>query len=136
MSSTKHPSSLLAAALPLEEISTPSTSSVNPLRAGDVWVDPATLPTFCRDIRVTGSASQHAKQLTANTLAAYGVGTPDCFAHSIGRRIKLVDVSVERNIERMGRTEATTVAEIVVGKGALTHLDRVSWFNSSLTVDF
>ena len=78
------------------------------------WVDPASLPKYGDASEISGNAPAHVKQLTNNTLGAYGIGGQDSFAHSVGRRIKLVEVNVDRRGEKR---EATAVAEVVVSKG-------------------
>lgn len=55
------------------------------------------------------------KQLTSNTLGAYGVGDQHSFAYSVGRKIRLVEINVEPKGDRW---EATTVAEVPVTRGA------------------
>ena len=78
------------------------------------WVDPASLPKYGDASEISGNAPAHVKQLTNNTLGAYGIGGQDSFAYSVGRRIKLVEVNVDRRGEKR---EATAVAEVVVSKG-------------------
>lgn len=54
------------------------------------WIDPTSLPRYGDATVITGNASDDVKQLTSNTLGAYGVGGPDNFAYSVGRKIALV----------------------------------------------
>lgn len=84
------------------------------------WVDPALLPDDANtDISsITGSAPDYVKQLVCNTFYSYGVGTdPSTFGYAVGRATRFVDVSVERSMEKLGRLEGTTVAELTVTKG-------------------
>jgi acyl-coenzyme A thioesterase 13 len=86
----------------------------------NVWVDPASLPN-CGDIStIAGNAPDYVKQLNNNTFASYGVGNEDCFAHVVGKTVKFVEVNVRNNSEWPGRSEATTVAEVVVTKRKIT----------------
>jgi len=86
------------------------------------WIDPAALP---HDVAVDlatigGTAPDYVKQLACNTFYAYGVGgDPDAFGYAVGRATCFVDISVERSMERAGRLEATTVAEVTVTKNML-----------------
>ena len=84
--------------------------------SGDkAWIDPASLPQYGEVNSIAGNASDEVKQLTSNTLGSYGIGEPDNFAYSVGKKIKLVRVDLDR---RDNRLEATTVAEVVVTRGA------------------
>jgi acyl-coenzyme A thioesterase 13 len=116
---------VLSTAAPTMEISNSVDHRINTTRIQKPWVDPQTLPDYGDASSISGSASYRVKQLTANTLAAYGIGSSSCFAHSVGKALRLTDVSIERMIERMGRAEATTVAEVVVSKGQYSIVDRV-----------
>ena len=78
------------------------------------WVEPAALPKYGDASQLSGSASDYVKQLTSNTLGAYGVGDQHSFAYTVGRRIKLVEINVEPKGDRW---EATTVAEVPVTRG-------------------
>ncbi|OBZ66404.1 hypothetical protein A0H81_13648 [Grifola frondosa] len=80
------------------------------------WVDPASLPKYGDASEVAGNAPQHVKQLTINTLGAYGVGNKDCFAHTVGKHIKIVEINVERKGTKL---EASTVSEVIVSKDML-----------------
>lgn len=80
------------------------------------WVDPASLPHHGHASFIGGNAPDYVKQLNYNTFMTYGVGEEDCFGHKVGKAVKFVDVSVNRKLERQGRLEATTTAEIEVTK--------------------
>ena len=81
------------------------------------WVDPHALPKYGDAEDVAGNAPADAKQLTLNTLGAYGVGAADCFAHAVGRQIRITEMNV--NVERKGdKREVVVVAEVQVTKGA------------------
>ena len=79
-----------------------------------VWIDPASLPRYGDAALIAGNATDDVKQLTSNTLGSYGIGTPDNFAHTVGKKIALVRIDLDR---RDNRLEATTVSEVVVTKG-------------------
>jgi acyl-coenzyme A thioesterase 13 len=68
---------------------------------------------------IGGNAPDYVKQLNYNTFHSYGVGDEDCFAHNVGKTVKFVQVNINRKLERQGRLEATTVAEVVVTKGMM-----------------
>ncbi|RPD55480.1 hypothetical protein L226DRAFT_469898 [Lentinus tigrinus ALCF2SS1-7] len=80
------------------------------------WVDPHVMPKYMDASEVTGNASFEAKQLTLNTLGAYGVGDTDCFAYTVGKRIRITEMNVEQKGEKM---EVTVVAEVQASKGML-----------------
>lgn len=46
----------------------------------------------------------------------YGVGEEDCFGYKVGKAVKFTEVNVNRKLERQGRLEATTIAELEVTK--------------------
>ena len=46
----------------------------------------------------------------------YGVGEEDCFGYKVGKAVKFTKVNVNRKLERQGRLEATTIAELEVTK--------------------
>ena len=83
------------------------------LSSSNAWVDPHSLPKYGDASLIDGSASTEVKQLTNNTLGAYGVGDPDCFAHVVGKAIVMVKLDVHKRDHRM---EATAQAEVVVTK--------------------
>ncbi|KAL0946316.1 hypothetical protein HGRIS_012556 [Hohenbuehelia grisea] len=83
------------------------------------WVDPASLPDYGDVSMVGGNAPDYVKQLNQNTFFSYGVGDEDCFGHNVGKAVRFVDVSIDRRLERQGRQEATTVAEVIVSKNML-----------------
>ncbi len=91
------------------------TTPQNQLSHAGLWVDPFSLPNYGDTSEISGNAPAHIKRLSSNTLGAYGVGSEDCFAYSVGRRIKLVEVSVDQRDKK--RWEATTIAEVIVSKG-------------------
>lgn len=78
------------------------------------WIDPASLPRYGDATDIAGNAPDYVKQLTSNTLGSFGMGSPDNFAYSVGRKIALVRVDLDR---RDNRLEATTVGEVVVARG-------------------
>ncbi|KAF7360753.1 4HBT domain-containing protein [Mycena venus] len=85
-------------------------------------IHPATLPNDPEvDITcIAGNAPTHIKRLTCNTLLAHGFGTdPTAFGYHVGRAIRFVEMSIERNIDRADRLEATTIAEVTVTKHML-----------------
>ena len=50
---------------------------------------------------------------------AYGVGEQDSFGYRVGKAVRFVEVNVNKKLERQGRLESTTIAEIMVTKGGL-----------------
>lgn len=58
----------------------------------------------------------------------YGVGEEDCFGYKVGKAVKFTEVNVNRKLERQGRLEATTIAELEVTKR------EYSFFSSSSRV--
>ena len=81
-----------------------------------VWVDPASLPDSGDISTIHGNAPDYVKQLNNNTFFSYGVGDEQCFGYQVGKDVKFVDISIDRKLERQGRMEATTVAEVTVNK--------------------
>ena len=61
----------------------------------------------------------------------YGVGEPYAFGYTVGKAVKFVEVNVNRNMDRKGRLEATTVAEVEVTKRKQSALSnpwlRIDW---------
>lgn len=51
-----------------------------------------------------------------NTFMSYGVGEEDSFGYKVGKAVRFVEVNVNKKLERQGRLEATTIAEVVVTK--------------------
>ncbi|EKM75886.1 hypothetical protein AGABI1DRAFT_116106 [Agaricus bisporus var. burnettii JB137-S8] len=84
-----------------------------------VWVDPASLPNHGDISDIGGNADDYIKQLNINTYISYGVGSEDTFGYKVGKSVRFVDISLHRNEVRNGKTEATTVAEIMVTKDML-----------------
>ena len=96
------------------------------------WVDPHALPEYGDARTVKGNAPHDVKQLTLNTLGAYGVGAEDSFAHAAGRQIRITAMDVYRRgccaefggeeVEGKGKEkeklEVVAVAEAQVCKGA------------------
>ncbi|KAF7323869.1 4HBT domain-containing protein [Mycena kentingensis (nom. inval.)] len=85
------------------------------------WVDPSALPDDL-DVDVGligGSCPEYVKQLVCNTFYAYGVGAADVFGYKVGRSTHFVEMSVDPALERAGRMEAVTVAEVLVTKHML-----------------
>ena len=85
------------------------------------WVDPHALPKYGDAADVAGNAPADAKQLTLNTLGAYGVGDADCFAHAVGRQIRITEMNQERKGDK---AEVVVVSEVQVTKGAYV---RAAW---------
>jgi acyl-coenzyme A thioesterase 13 len=83
------------------------------------WVDPASLPNHNHASFINGNTPDYVKQLNYNTFICYGVGEEDCFGYKVGRAVKFTEVNVNRKMERQGRREATTTAELEVTKRAL-----------------
>ncbi|KAJ8507132.1 hypothetical protein ONZ45_g10468 [Pleurotus djamor] len=94
------------------------------------WIDPSSLPTYGSIAHIHGNATPYIKHLTQNTFFSYGVGVgagmdeEEYFAYKVGVEVRLVEVSVFGGGVGVGgggeeRTEARTVAEVVVGKGML-----------------
>ena len=88
------------------------------------WVDPHTLPDYMDPGAVAGNAPADAKQLTLNTLGAYGVGDADCFAHAVGRQIRITEMNQERKGDR---AEVVVVSEVQVTKGACAPFGLLRW---------
>ena len=80
------------------------------------WVDPLALPDYMDPADVAGNAPLEVKRLTLNTLGAYGVGDADCFAYTVGRRIRITEMNIEQKGEKM---EVAVVSEVQASKGAL-----------------
>ncbi|KAF8888937.1 HotDog domain-containing protein [Gymnopilus junonius] len=95
------------------------TSSRPRAQSGKAWVDPATLPHHDHESYIAGNTPDYVKQLNYNTFMNYGVGEEDCFGYKVGKAVRFTEVSVNRKLERQGRLEATTVAEIEVTKQML-----------------
>ncbi|KAH7882898.1 HotDog domain-containing protein [Phlebopus sp. FC_14] len=83
------------------------------------WVDPASLSNFGDASHIDGNVSQRVKQLILNTFMAYGAGDEHCFGHNVAKAVKFVDISAYESLEKCGRMEATTVAEVIVSKSML-----------------
>ncbi|KAF4612800.1 hypothetical protein D9613_011844 [Agrocybe pediades] len=83
-------------------------------KAEKAWVDPASLPHHGHASYIAGNTPDYVKQLNYNTFMCYGVGEEDCFGYKVGKAVKFTDVNVNRKMERQGRLEATTTAEIEV----------------------
>ncbi|KAM6501049.1 HotDog domain containing protein [Amanita muscaria] len=114
--SSRFQSSLQVLAGQLEGAATPPDRNSEHQRA---WVDPASLPTHGDISTVAGNAPDYVKQLNNNTYMSYGVGAEECFGYKVGKSVKFVKVTVERNMQRQGRLSATTVAEVDVSKHML-----------------
>ncbi|KAF5366126.1 hypothetical protein D9757_010941 [Collybiopsis confluens] len=95
----------------------PSLHTPVPSSSSKAWVDPAALPNRGDISTVRGNAPDYVKQLNYNTYFSYGVGeSEDTFGSKAGKAVRFVDVNI---IERHGRLEATTVAELMVSKHML-----------------
>ncbi|THH19523.1 hypothetical protein EW146_g1660 [Bondarzewia mesenterica] len=106
----------------------PQSKRPSSVKAFKPWVDPNAMPDCGGDISdVAGNAPDRVKRLTNNTFAWYGVGDQDCFAHSVGRAVKFVQVNVGRRQGAGGRLESTTVCEVVVGKSASLIVPSSGW---------
>jgi acyl-coenzyme A thioesterase 13 len=103
--------------LPTHDI-IPNTSSEE-----KAWVNPASLPTHPHPTFIGGNAPEYVKQLNYNTFMAYGVGEEDSFGFRVGRAVRFTEVNVNRKMERQGRLEATTTAEIEVVKRKLSRAE-------------
>ncbi|KAI0768344.1 HotDog domain-containing protein [Trametes elegans] len=86
------------------------------LASARAWVDPETLPPYLSADTVAGNAPARVKQLTLNTLGAYGVGNEDCFARVVGQRIRIREMDV---VEHDARTDVVVVADLQASKGML-----------------
>jgi len=80
------------------------------------WVDPASLPSHSHVSLIGGNTPDYVKQLNYNTFMCYGVGEEDSFGYKVGKAVKFTEVNVNRKLERQGRREATTIAELEVSK--------------------
>lgn len=105
--------SLFCLRMPQHTQQSTKTTSAQP----KVWVDPASLPNHGDISDIGGNADDYIKQLNINTYISYGVGSEDTFGYKVGKSVRFVDISLHRNEVRNGKTEATTVAEIMVTKG-------------------
>lgn len=114
-------------------LSSHSTQTHSRPRSSKVWVDPASLPDYGDVSTIAGNAPDFVKQLNSNTYFSYGVGDEDCFGHKVGKAVKFVEVSVDRRLERQGRMEATTVAEVLVTKRMCFFSVMCPW-NTGLTM--
>lgn len=81
------------------------------------WVDPCSLPNHGDISTIGGNASDYVKQLNLNTYMSYGVGNEDTFGYKVGKSVRFVDISIERNEGKKGKLEASTIAELIVTKG-------------------
>jgi len=88
-------------------------------RPSKTWIDPTSLPDHGDITSISGNAPDYVKQLNYNTFVSYGVGDEDSFGYKVGNAVKFVDVSIDQPLEKHGRMEATTVAELVVTKHML-----------------
>lgn len=91
----------------------PLTPYTQPVKA---WVDPASSPHHHHESPINGNAPDYVKQLIYNTFMSYGVGEEDSFGYKVGKAVRFVEVNVNKKLERQGRLEATTIAEVVVTK--------------------
>jgi acyl-coenzyme A thioesterase 13 len=125
--------------------SVPSSSQPSKISKPKVWVDPASLPDAGDISTIHGNAPDYIKQLNNNTFFSYGVGNENCFGYQVGKEVQFVDINIDRKLERQGRLEATTVAEVTVNKrtyqclaltttGQLTHFQICSMVQECYTV--
>ena len=95
-------------------VSITAMSTINSrLSSNKAWVEPASLPKYGEASEIKGNAPDRVKQLTYNTLGAYGVGDEECFAYHVGRDIKITDVNIVQKSEKL---EAEVISEVVVSK--------------------
>ncbi|KAJ3512192.1 hypothetical protein NLJ89_g3666 [Agrocybe chaxingu] len=113
LQTTSSQSSALAA------LSTELPSARRSSETGKAWVDPASLPHYHHASPIGGNAPDYVKQLNYNTFMCYGVGEDDCFGSKVGKAVRFIEVNVNRKLEKQGRLEATTIAEIEVTKHML-----------------
>ena len=123
MSSTRLSSAAAASAFATAVVSHDTIPTSSRPRTGKAWVDPATLPHHDHESYIAGNTPDYVKQLNYNTFMNYGVGEEDCFGYKVGKAVRFTEVSVNRKLERQGRLEATTVAEIEVTKREYGFLD-------------
>ena len=83
------------------------------LASTKAWVEPAALPKYGDASQIKGNASDYVKQLSNNTLGAYGVGDPSCFAYHVGRSIRILEINIR---SEGSRSEAEVSTEIVVSE--------------------
>ena len=89
------------------------------LASPKAWVDPASLPKYGDASDIKGNAPDNVKQLTNNTLGAYGVGDVSCFAYPVGKAIKITEVNVNRKGDKL---EVEVTSEVVVSQGTSFHI--------------
>ncbi|CAL1709468.1 unnamed protein product [Somion occarium] len=86
------------------------------LSSSNAWVDPHSLPKYGDASDIAGNAPDYVKQLTNNVLGAYGVGEPSCFAHDVGKKIKMVELDIHRRGEKW---QATATVDLTVSPSML-----------------
>ncbi|KAJ2985013.1 hypothetical protein NUW54_g10296 [Trametes sanguinea] len=102
--------------LPLTIVTLRLTVPSSLLSSAKAWVEPASSPDYSDPSTVAGNASLEQKRLCLNTLGSYGLGDKDCFAYAVGTRIKLTDLSYDKEGERI---EVVAVAEVQACKEML-----------------
>ncbi|KAF8963498.1 HotDog domain-containing protein [Flammula alnicola] len=112
-------SSASLAVLSADVSSHESLPSSSQPEGGKAWVDPATLPSHHHPSFIGGNTPEYVKQLNYNTFMCYGVGEEDSFGYKVGKAVRFTEVNVNRKLERQGRLEATTIAELEVTKHML-----------------
>lgn len=118
MPSRLHVAASASSALTTDIRSHGASIPLTPLTQPDkAWVDPASLPHYHHESPIKGNAPDYVKQLLYNTFMSYGVGEEDSFGYRVGKSVRFVEVNVNKKLERQGRLEATTIAEIFVTKG-------------------
>ncbi|EMD37180.1 hypothetical protein CERSUDRAFT_115092 [Gelatoporia subvermispora B] len=80
------------------------------------WVDPEQLPKVGDASSISGNAPDYVKQVTLSTLHVYGVGPKGCFGASVGDKIRIVEVNIEK---RGRRQESSAVCEVTVTEDML-----------------
>jgi hypothetical protein len=112
----------LSSSSPLPTLSPdiPSDESLEPSEAsshqGKSWIDPATLPQYHHPSYIGGNVADYVKRLNYNTLMFYGVGEKGSFGYEVGKSLRFTDVSLQRDVDKHGRLQATTTAELQVTK--------------------
>ncbi|KAF8173457.1 HotDog domain-containing protein [Pholiota molesta] len=115
----------LSSSSPLPTLSPdiPSDDSLEPSEAsshqGKSWIDPATLPQYHHPSYIGGNVADYVKRLNYNTLMFYGVGEKGSFGYEVGKSLRFTDVSLQRDVDKHGRLQATTTAELQVTKHML-----------------
>ncbi|TRM69198.1 HotDog domain-containing protein [Schizophyllum amplum] len=108
-----------AVSIPSSSTSSHYSRSAKSTSSRRAWVEPAALPNYGDISLITGNAPDYVKQLTCNTFYGYGVGEGDAFGSAVGHAVRFKEISIDRKLEKQGRFEATTVADLLVTKHML-----------------